>query len=149
MMPSRPNGVLNHGTPAYTYGPVGMSLVIIWMSAADRLHHSLNCSLAVNRVHHSRAPPRTAAGGRFGRLVVRPRGTVALRALAPDRQRQRVHLVRRELEVKPRMIAGHGGGRRIEQQHGGAQGAVEPFVRQPHRVRIHRRREQSCRGAPV
>jgi hypothetical protein len=53
MMPSRPNGVLNHGTPANTYEPVGRSLVIIWTSAADRLHHSLNCSFAVNTWHHA------------------------------------------------------------------------------------------------
>ena len=70
MMPSRPNGVLNHGTPAYTYGPVGMSLVIIWMSAADRLHQSLNCSWQC-RACTTRAAARSAARGRFVRLVVR------------------------------------------------------------------------------
>ncbi len=42
MMPSRPKGVLNHGMPAYGYGPNGVSVIIIWRSAADRVIHRLN-----------------------------------------------------------------------------------------------------------
>ena len=37
MMPSRPNAVLNHGTPAYGYGPLGVAVIIIRTSAMRSL----------------------------------------------------------------------------------------------------------------
>ena len=46
-MPSRPNMVLNHGMPAYGYGPFGVSVTIIAMSARERSSHSSNRSLEV------------------------------------------------------------------------------------------------------
>jgi len=42
MMPSRPNGALNQGTPAYGYGPAGVSVIIICRSASERVIHSLS-----------------------------------------------------------------------------------------------------------
>ncbi len=60
MMPSRPNGELNQGTPAYGYGPLGVLVSIICRSAAERVSHSLNCSLAVSMWHASAAPARSA-----------------------------------------------------------------------------------------
>ena len=39
MMPSRPNGVLNHGTPADGYRPCGVLDTSIRMSAADLRTH--------------------------------------------------------------------------------------------------------------
>ena len=43
--PSRPNTVLNHGMPAYGYGPLVVSLVIITMSDRLRPTQSLKSSL--------------------------------------------------------------------------------------------------------
>src|SRR5262249_7236599 len=45
MMPSRPNTVLNHGTPAYGYAPYGVSVNSISTSASDRLSQLLNGTL--------------------------------------------------------------------------------------------------------
>ncbi|MGH8654211.1 MAG: hypothetical protein ACREYE_19510, partial [Gammaproteobacteria bacterium] len=38
IMPSRPNAVLNHGTPAYGYAPCGMLVVNIRRSAEERFN---------------------------------------------------------------------------------------------------------------
>ena len=42
MMPSRPNAVLNHGTPAYGYGPLGVAVIIIRTSEMERSIQSLS-----------------------------------------------------------------------------------------------------------
>ena len=53
MMPSRPNGVLNQGTPAYGYGPYFVSATSMRRSAAERRTHWLNRSLDVSIVAYS------------------------------------------------------------------------------------------------
>ena len=50
MTPSRPNGVLNQGTPAYGYWPWGVALTSMRRSAAERRTHWLNRSLEVSIV---------------------------------------------------------------------------------------------------
>ena len=40
MIPSRPKTVLNHGTPAYGYGPSGLPSISIRRSAAERVSHA-------------------------------------------------------------------------------------------------------------
>ena len=45
MIPSRPNGVLNQGTPAYGYAPCGVSVTIICRSETERAIHSSSSSL--------------------------------------------------------------------------------------------------------
>ena len=54
MMPSLPNGVLNHGTPAYGYGPCAVSLVISRTSASDCVIQPLNWSFDVEMCAYSR-----------------------------------------------------------------------------------------------
>jgi hypothetical protein len=51
MMPSRPKGVLNHGTPAYGYNPSRRSVVIIVISPADLVSHWLNASFELITRH--------------------------------------------------------------------------------------------------
>src|SRR5262245_24850210 len=48
MMPSRPNTVLNQGTPAYGYAPSAVSVVIMRTSALERVIHSLNLASEVS-----------------------------------------------------------------------------------------------------
>ena len=48
MIPSRPKGVLNHGTPAYGYGPCGVRDTSILMSAAARRTQKLKRSLELS-----------------------------------------------------------------------------------------------------
>ena len=48
-MPSRPNGALNQGTPAYGYGPQEVRVVIIARSAADRRTQASKSSLELRR----------------------------------------------------------------------------------------------------
>src|SRR5580692_3356364 len=75
MMPSRPNTVLNHGTPAYGYGPSGLPSISIRRSAAERVNHAVKLSLVVV-IRHSSMPvrskscrnPRKAAGKGSNRL---------------------------------------------------------------------------------
>ncbi len=57
MMASRPKGVLNQGTPAYAYGPLGVSVIIIRRSERERSSQALNCGLEVT----IRVSPRCAA----------------------------------------------------------------------------------------
>ena len=45
MIPSRPKGQLNHGTPANGYGPCAVRVVIIDRSAAERSVQALTCPL--------------------------------------------------------------------------------------------------------
>src|SRR5688572_33089838 len=51
MIASRPNGVQNHGTPAYGNGPSGVSVVIIARSAVERATQSLNAGFDVRTAH--------------------------------------------------------------------------------------------------
>src|SRR5688572_17203689 len=46
--PSRPNGVLNHGMPAYGYDPCGVSVSIICRSALERTSQRLNIALELS-----------------------------------------------------------------------------------------------------
>src|SRR5437899_432511 len=39
MMPSRPKGVLNHGIPAYGYGPQSVGVISVRTSAIERRSH--------------------------------------------------------------------------------------------------------------
>ena len=77
MRPSRPNGVLNQGKPAYGYGPVGSELTSICRSETARSNQALSCPLtdlagtaklatghARRRLH--RAPVRGRNGGASG-----------------------------------------------------------------------------------
>src|SRR4029453_10977880 len=66
--PSRPNGVLNQGTPAYGYWPWGVALTSMRRSAAERRTHSLNRSLEA----------AARAGHRRGRLAELARGPALL-----------------------------------------------------------------------
>src|ERR671910_151945 len=50
-IPSRPNGVLNHGMPAYGYKPNGVSVSIMCRSALDRLNHRLRLSFELTTRH--------------------------------------------------------------------------------------------------
>src|SRR5205823_9846639 len=65
IMPSRPNGVLNHGTPAYGYGPYGVWVTIMCTSDAARSAQSLNRSLDARNTQacsrESRKSPVAAA----------------------------------------------------------------------------------------
>ena len=49
--PSRPNGVLNHGIPAYGYTPYAVSVSIIRKSPADRLIQRLRLSFELTTRH--------------------------------------------------------------------------------------------------
>src|SRR5689334_5543178 len=47
MIPSRPKTVLNHGTPAYGYGPSGLPSTNVRRSAEDRVSQESKLSLDV------------------------------------------------------------------------------------------------------
>ncbi len=51
MRPSRPNGVLNHGKPAYGYGPVGSAVTSMCRSEIARLNQTLNCQFTEVKRH--------------------------------------------------------------------------------------------------
>src|SRR5207248_5141788 len=53
MRPSRPNGVLNQGTPAYGYDPYRVVDTSIRRSAAERRTHWLKRSLDVSTIAYS------------------------------------------------------------------------------------------------
>jgi hypothetical protein len=53
MIPSRPNGVLNHGRPAYGYGPKSVFVVSICRSAIARPIHDVICGFDVSTRHWS------------------------------------------------------------------------------------------------
>ncbi len=53
MIASRPNGVQNHGTPAYGNAPSRVSVVIIARSAVERAIQSLNAGLDVRTLASS------------------------------------------------------------------------------------------------
>src|SRR5579862_1755456 len=78
MIPSRPKTVLNHGTPAYGYGPSGLPSISIRRSEAERVSHAVKLSLVVV-IRHSSMPvrlesccnPRRAAGKGSMRLQLK------------------------------------------------------------------------------
>ena len=52
-MPSRPNVVEYHGTPAYGYGPVARAVVSIARSDTERLIHRFTSGFEVSMVQQS------------------------------------------------------------------------------------------------
>src|SRR6185436_7156299 len=79
-IPSRPKGVLNHGTPAYGYGPWAVRVTVMWRSAIERSSQSLKAEFDVTIVE-SRARLEARSPCRLSSASGKVSGPSAARSL--------------------------------------------------------------------
>ena len=151
MIPSRPNGVLNHGTPAYGYGPYGVLETSMRRSGRRAAHPPVEALARGFDQGVLSARSLARPGDCRLRDFVRHRRHRSLLSLASNRDRQRDWRARRQVVLEPYDTRRSGCGRVAPLEDRPAFFAIESAVAQTHgritKQRLEPRAPRS-RGVP-